>query len=70
MQTNEEQKNPAPVPQSDQAAEFTVHPGVRAFIIPFWMIEKISVDLTTGSGELVVQLKKEEEIEGEGNEGN
>jgi hypothetical protein len=70
MQTNEEQENPVPVPQSEQAAEFNVHPGVRAFVIPFWMIEKISVDFTTGSKELVVQLKKEEEIEGEKDEDN
>lgn len=68
MPTNEEQQNPVPVPLSEQAAEFTVHPGVRAFIIPFWMIEKISVDLTTGSRELVVQLKKEEDIKGEEDE--
>jgi hypothetical protein len=70
MQTNEEPQNPVPVPQSEQAAEFNVHPGVRAFIIPFWMIEKISVDFTSGSGEVVIQLKKEEEIEGEQDEGN
>ena len=34
------------------------------------MIEKIYVDFMTGSEELVVQLKKEEEIEREKDEGN
>lgn len=61
MPTSEEKQNPVPVPQNEQAAEFIVHPGVRAFVIPFWMIEKVSVDFTAGTRELVVQLKKEED---------
>jgi hypothetical protein len=70
MPTNEEQQNSVPVQPNNEAAEFVVHPGVRALIIPFWMIEKIYVDFLTGSEELVVQLKKEEEIERENDESN
>ena len=58
-----------PVQSDDQAAHFATHPGVKAIVIPLWMIEKIYVDFCTSPQELVVQLKKEE-IKGEDDESN
>jgi hypothetical protein len=52
----------------DQAAHFTKHPGVRALIIPLWMIESIRFDLYTSPQELVVQLVEEDSVEGEEDE--
>ena len=54
----------------DEAAYFHKHPGCRAIIIPMWMVEKIHVDFCTTSGELVVQLRQEEDTKGEEDEGN
>lgn len=53
-----------------QAAHFTVHPGVKAIVIPLWMIEKIQVDLHTAPQELVVQLVEEGSVEGKEDETN
>lgn len=65
-QTNEEN---VPVPNKDQAAHFTVHPGVKAIIIPLWMIDKIHIDLHTAPRELVVQLIEGDSVDGKQDEG-
>lgn len=57
-----------PVQPNDQALHFATHPGVKAIVIPLWMIGKIYVDFCTSSQELVIQLKQEEEIKGEEDE--
>ena len=68
MPTNESTKD-APVKEADdQAVHFVEHPGVKAIIIPLWMIEKIQVDLHTAPQELVVQLIERDSIGGEENE--
>ncbi len=65
-QTNETKTEDAPA--RDQAAHFTVHPGVKAIIIPLWMVEKIHIDLYTAPHELVVQLVEEGSVEGKEDE--
>lgn len=72
-QTNETKTENAPVQlkkctDDKQAAHFTVHPGVKAIIIPMWMIEKIHIDLYTAPQELVVQLVEEGSVEGKEDE--
>jgi hypothetical protein len=59
-----------PVLPDEQAVHFATHPGVKAIIVPLWMIEKIYVDFCTSPQELVVQLKEEEETRGEEDESN
>lgn len=59
----------APPKSEDEAAYFTQLPNCRALVIPIWMVEKIHVDFTSPTGDLVVQFKKGEECE-EDNEGS
>ncbi len=66
-QTNEKS---VPVQPNDQALHFATHPGVKAIVIPLWMIEKIQVDLYTAPQELVVQLVEEGSVEGKEDEAN
>lgn len=65
-QTNEKAVN-AP---DNQALHFTTHPGVKAIVVPLWMVEKMYVDFCTIPQELVIQLKQEEENRGEEDESN
>ena len=66
--TQTSKENVAAQSKDDQAAHFTVHPGVKAIVIPLWMIDKIHIDLYTAPQELVVQLIEEGNIEGEKDE--
>lgn len=69
-QTNEKVESVLVQSESDQAVHFTTHPGVKAIVVPLWMIEKIYVDFCTSPQELVIQLKQEEENKGEEDESN